>query len=223
MLKDFGQNDPKITKYVIDVFKPEDETLAEVRTRAVSAGLPEIQVGPMDRLHLEVLVAGIGAKKVVEIGTLAGYSGISLLRGMPLDGRLFTFEFDPHHAKVARESFKKAGLLSQVEILVGPALEQLPRIEEYGPFDLVFIDADKVNYPNYLEWAANNLRVGGVVLGDNAFAFGCIADDSFDGDHELEQSVLALREFNRLCVESGRFKATMLPTAEGLTMAVKIR
>lgn len=223
MLKDFGQNDPKITKYVVDVFKPEDKTLAEIRTRAVNQGLPEIQVGPMDRLHLEVLAAATNAKKVVEIGTLAGYSGISLLRGMPFDGRLFTFEFDPHHAEVARESFKRAGVLSQVEILIGPALEQLPRIEEFGPFDLVFIDADKVNYPKYLEWAAENLRVGGVVLGDNTFAFGYIAADSFDNDPELEQSVHALREFNKLCVESGRFKATMLPTAEGLTMAVKIK
>jgi caffeoyl-CoA O-methyltransferase len=144
------------------------------------------------------------------------------LRALPKDGKLFTFEFNPHHANVAKESFKKAGFENQVEIFVGPALDNLAQIEKEGPFDLVFIDADKVSYSHYLEWAADHLRIGGVVLGDNTFAFGMIADaDPRDADKR--NSVKALQAFNRDIVSSGRFRATILPTGEGLTMGVKLR
>jgi caffeoyl-CoA O-methyltransferase len=123
---------------------------------------------------------------------------------------------------VARETFEKAGIAGQVELHVGPALDNLARIEAAGPFDLVFIDADKVSYPRYLAWAGEHLRVGGIVLGDNTFAWGGIADERFD-DAEEEAAVKALREFNRVVAAGGRFRATLLPTGEGLTLGVKVR
>lgn len=212
----------KISKYVTDLFKPEDRLLAEVRQRAEAAGLPAIHVGRMDGLHLEVLTRAFGARKAVEIGTLAGYSGVCLARGMGPEGKLYTFEFEPKHAELARETFKKAGVANQVELFVGPALQNLSKIESQGPFDLVFVDADKVSYPQYLTWAANHLRVGGVVLGDNTFAWGGIAEDVFD-DAEEEAAVRALQAFNRESAQGGRFRSTILPTGEGLTIAVKVR
>jgi caffeoyl-CoA O-methyltransferase len=221
MSKQFGQGDPQIMQYAEKVFKPEDAVLREVRQRSDQNGLPPIQVGPMDGLHLEILTRASGALKAVEIGTLGGYSGICILRGMPRQGRLYTFEMVPKHAEVAAESFKKAGLDGRFEIFVGPALENLKKIEKQGPFDLVFIDADKTGYVSYLKWAAENLRVGGIVLADNTFAWGMIAVAK--PDPADEESVLALRDYNTEASTNGRFRSTVIPTAEGLTMSVKIK
>jgi caffeoyl-CoA O-methyltransferase len=222
-MKDFSNaSRPEIVEYTVDTFNPEDAILREVRERSERAGLPNIQVGSMDGLHLEVLARAAGARKAVEIGTLGGYSGICLLRGLQPGGKLHTFEYEALHADVARESFAKAGFTAQVRQYLGPALSNLPKVESEGPFDLVFIDADKPNYPAYLEWAAANLRVGGLLIGDNTFGFGMIADRKF-ADAEDEETVRALRTFNQQAASGGRFRATMIPTGEGLTVAVKIR
>ena len=216
-MKDYGAaSDDKLLKYLDRIFKPEDPVLKTIRERSLKAGLPEIQVGSMDALHLEVLTRAIGARKAVEVGTLGGYSGTAIARGLGEGGRLHTFELDQKHADLARESFQKAGVLGRVTIHVGPALDRLPSCEGEGPFDLVFIDADKETYPAYLAWAARHLRLGGVVLGDNAFAFGEIADGKGDG-------ASAMRRFNQELAQGGHFRATMLPTGEGLAMGVKVR
>lgn len=223
MLKNFSaEANEELGQYLNKIFAPEDSTLAEIRKRSESEGVRQIQVAPMDSLHLEVITRAIGAKKAVEIGTLAGYSGTAIARGLAPGGKLYTFEYEPLHAEVARKSFEKAGVASQVQIFVGAALDNLSKIEKEGPFDLVFCDADKENYPGYLEWAARNLRVGGVLLGDNTLGWGMITWDKFD-DAEDEKSVRGLQSFNRTAAQGGRFRATMLPTGEGLTMAVKIR
>lgn len=217
MTKAYSQTSSELESYVERVFHPEDPVLTEIRERAARAGLPDIHVGKMDGLHLEVLVRAMNAKKIVEIGTLAGFSGVCMARGMPPEGRLYTFEFDPKHAEVARESFKKAGVADQVEVIVGPAIETLPNIEKQGPFDLVFIDADKPSYPAYFEWAVNHLRKGGAMLADNTFAMGEIATSERNSPR-----VQALREFNERCANDPRLRATILPTSDGLTFAVRI-
>lgn len=215
MQKSFSGNDPRILDYVHHVFSPEDSILREIRLRSEQAGLPAIQVGSMDALHLEVLTRAVGARRVVEIGTLGGYSGVALARGLSAGGKLYTFEYEPKHAEVARESFLRAGLADRIEIFVGSALQNLPKISNRGSFDLVFIDADKENYPRYLEWAATNLRIGGVVLGDNTFAWGMIADERFE-NAEDEAAVRGLQAFNHELASGGRFRSTILPTGEGL-------
>jgi caffeoyl-CoA O-methyltransferase len=202
-------------------FAPEDPVLVEIRERSAKAGLPPIQVGAMDGLHLELIARAACAKKAVEIGTLGGYSGVCLLRGMGPDATLDTFELSPGNAEVARASFQRAGVASQARIHVGRALEKLAEIEGDGPFDLVFIDADKQSYPAYLAWAEQHLRVGGIVLGDNAFAFGHIHDPSWSGDGA--EAVAPLRAFAERLARGGRFRATMIPTEEGLAMGVKVR
>jgi caffeoyl-CoA O-methyltransferase len=220
-VKGFGQGDPALGAWAEEVFAPEDDVLREIRARSAAAGLPPIAVGPMDGLHLEVLARAAGARLAVEVGTLGGYSGVCLLRGMGAGGFLHTLEVSDRNAAVARESFARAGLERQVAIHLGDARDTLARIEGEGPFDLVFVDADKRGYPTYLAWAERNLRVGGVVLADNAFAFGHVHDPSWTG--EDAGAVAPLRELAERLARGGRFRATMIPTAEGLAMGVKVR
>ncbi|MCM2281293.1 MAG: O-methyltransferase [Bdellovibrionaceae bacterium] len=221
--KGFGQSDPKVVEYAHRVFKPEDPLLTSIREESRRQGLPDIEVGVFDGLHLEVLVGMTGARRVVEIGTLGGYSGIHILRGMQPTGHLHTFELNPHHADVARENFNRAGFgAERVTVHVGPALTNLANIEREAPFDVVFVDADKVHYPDYLRWAMEHLRIGGVVIGDNTFGWGQVYREKGVSDRE-DQVLTGLRTFNDLVANSGRFRATILPTAEGLTVGVKVR
>ncbi|MCA1663641.1 MAG: O-methyltransferase [Myxococcales bacterium] len=218
--KGFGQGSPELARWAERVFRPEDDVLREIRARSVAAGLPAIAVGRMDGLHLEILARAAGARRAVEIGTLGGYSGVCLLRGMP-DGRLDTFELEPGNAAVARDSFEKAGVAARVRIHVGRAVDKLREIEGDGPFDLVFIDADKSGYPAYLTWAEEHLRPGGIVLLDNAFGWGDVADPA-KADHPDAIAALASCA-ERLGAAGGRWRGTMIPTEEGLAIGVKVR
>ncbi len=220
-VKGYGQGDGALAAWAAAVYRPEDDVLQEIRERSAAAGLPPIQVGAFDGLHLEVLARASGARKAVEIGTLGGYSGVCLLRGMGEGGFLHTFEREPRHAEVARASFVRAGLAGQVEIHVGEAAERLRDVEGLGPFDLVFVDADKLGYPAYLAWAEEHLRVGGIVLADNAFGFGHVHEARPAG--ESADAMAALRRFGERLARGGRFRATLLPTAEGLSLGVKVR
>ncbi len=215
--KGFGAVDARIAPYVEQLLAPEDEILTEIRARSIAEGLPPIAVGPFDGRHLEVLARMAGARTVVEIGTLGGYSAVCLARALPEDGVLHTFELDPHHARVAEASLEAAGVRERVRIHVGPALERLRDIEDEGPFDFVFIDADKAAYPDYLAWVADNLRVGGTVTADNVFrrAAWSVPNDS-PGAEE------GIRRFNEELVRSGRFRATFLPLEDGLAVGVKV-
>jgi caffeoyl-CoA O-methyltransferase len=220
-IKAFGQGDAALAAWAESVYAPEDEVLREIRERSAAAGLPQVQVGRFDGLHLEVLARAVGARRAVEIGTLGGYSGVCLLRGMAPDGVLHTLELEPRHAAVARASFERAGFASRVRVHVGRAAEALPDLEREGPFDLVFVDADKTGYPGYLAWAEEHLRVGGVLLADNTFGFGHVHEERPAG--ESPAAMAALRAFSERLARGGRFRATMLPTAEGLSLGVKVR
>lgn len=228
--KAFGQGNPELAEYTETLFRPVDALLAQFQERARAAGLPEIQVGPMDGRHLEVLTRLLKPRSVVEIGTLAGVSGLCFLRGMeslPIDlsGALYTFEKNERHAEVARTNLEHAKEVekfrSHFEVFTGPAIENLMKIETKGPFDLVFIDADKPGYPNYFEWAVQHLRVGGAIIGDNTFAWGEVHRfETKTGNDRL--MVGSLHEFNRRVAEHPKLRGSILPTAEGLTIAVKI-
>jgi caffeoyl-CoA O-methyltransferase len=219
MNKPFGNSDPKLSDYVNRVYAPEDEVLAEIRARSAAAGLPDIQVAALDALHLEVLARAAGVKRAVEIGTLGGYSGVALLRGMGAGGELDSIELQPRHAEVARESFQRAGFGARARVHLGLAADILPGLAARGPYDLVFIDADKEGYPAYLDWATDNLRPGGLVLLDNAFLFGTLAD-SPGGDRAAQ--IRAMQSVHEMLARSGRFRATVLPTGEGLAFGVRL-
>ncbi len=217
MQKELGQNNPDIATYFDQLLTPEDSVLKKVREMTVKNGMPEIQVAKYDARHLEVLVRSMNAKKAVEIGTLAGYSGISIVRGLLPGGMLYTFDVSSKHLEIAKQSFDLAGVGSQVKMYLGEALIRLPEIEDNGPFDLVFIDADKANYVNYFYWAKKNLKVGGTILADNTFAWGNVHDPA-----NSDKMVAALREYNQVAASDRGFRTTIIPTCEGLTMSVKI-
>ncbi len=217
MEKELGQNDLNISKYFDELLKPEDELLKKVRLMCEQEGLPMIQVAKYDARHLEVIVSSLKPTVAVEIGTLGGYSGISILRGLPKTGRLLTFELSAKHAEIAKKSFELAGFSDRVQIFVGPALENLSKLEN-EEVDLVFIDADKQNYCNYFQWAKKVLKVGGVILADNTFAWGNVWDQSTE-----DQTVKSLQRYNEMAAKDPSFKTTIIPTNEGLTMSVRIK
>jgi caffeoyl-CoA O-methyltransferase len=217
--KAFAASDPRIAPYVLSVLEPEDAILAEIRSRSLAEGLPPIAVGPFDGRHLEVLARAIGARRIVEIGTLGGYSAVCLARALPpKDGIVHTFELDPRHARVAEESLRRAGVADRVSVHVGRALDRLRDVEPEGPFDLVFVDADKAAYPEYLAWASEHLRLGGVVLADNVFRRA-----AFPVAGDPPEAAEGIRRFNEALCRSGRFRATFLPIEDGLAVGVKIR
>jgi caffeoyl-CoA O-methyltransferase len=219
MNKSFGSEDSCVAEWLSQMYAPEDEVLTEIRARSAAAGLPDIQVAALDARHLEVLARAAGARRAVEIGTLGGYSGVSILRGLGETGELDTIDSEPRHAEVAHESFRRAGFGERARVHVGPALDVLPKLVARGPYDLVFIDADKEGYPRYLDWAADNLRSGGLVLLDNAFLFGHLPETPAG---ERAASIRAMQAVHEKLARSGRFRATPLPTGEGLAMGVKL-
>jgi caffeoyl-CoA O-methyltransferase len=219
MNKQFGNDDPDLSAYVARVYMPEDEVLREIRERSTRAGLPDIQLAALDARHLEILARACRARRAVEIGTLGGYSGVAILRGMEPDGVLDTVEIEPKHAKIARASFRKSGFGARAHVHVGRAQRILPRLARRGPFDLCFIDADKEGYPAYLDWAAHNLRPAGLVVLDNAFLFGRLAKKP-RGKAAVE--IAAMQKTHDMLANDGRFRATVFPTGEGMAVGVKI-
>ncbi|MGV9950440.1 O-methyltransferase [Streptomyces cellulosae] len=162
-----------------------DDALEAALRESDAAGLPPIAVSPLQGKLLQLLARIQGARRVLEIGTLGGYSTIWLGRALPADGRLVTLEYDPRHAEVAVRNIARAGLAEQVEVRVGPALESLPKLadEQPPPFDLVFIDADKANNPHYVEWALRLTAAGSLIVLDNVVRGGRVADpDNSDPD-----------------------------------------
>jgi predicted O-methyltransferase YrrM len=165
-----------VDRYITDLFAPPDAALTAALQASQSAGLPTINVSPPQGKFLQLLARALGARAILEIGTLGGYSTIWLARAMPAGGRLITLEADPKHAEIARANIARAGLAGVVELRLGRALDTLPQLaaEGRGPFDLIFIDADKPSYADYFTWALKLSRRGSVIIGDNVIRKGAV-------------------------------------------------
>lgn len=198
-----------VDEFVGSTIAPHDEALSEALAAADAAGLPAIQVSPPQGKLLNLLARSIGASSVLEFGTLAGYSTIWLGRALPADGRLITLEHDPRHAEVAQANLERAGLARLVDLRVGAALEALPALEAEGagPFDLVFIDADKVNTPAYFEWALERTRPGGLIVADNVVRGGTLGDAA-----DPDPATRAQRRLHEILAEEPRVSATTIQT-----------
>jgi predicted O-methyltransferase YrrM len=168
-----------VDHFLDDTVLQDDPVLSAALEASDAAGLPKIAVSPQQGKFLSLLAAATGARRILEIGTLGGFSTIWLARGAGPDGRVTTLEYEPKHAEVARANIERAGLGDRVEVLVGAALDTLPSVTG-GPFDLVFIDADKENNPGYLEWAVKLTRPGSVILVDNVIREGAILSPGQD-------------------------------------------
>ncbi|WP_042405570.1 O-methyltransferase [Streptacidiphilus carbonis] len=199
-----------------------DPVLDAVLKAGDDAGLPQIAVSAAAGEFLALLAGLVGARRILEIGTLAGYSAICMARALPADGRLVTLEYDPRHAEVARDNIAAAGLADRVEVRVGPALESLPLLqrEQQDPFDLVFIDADKVNSGNYVRWALELGHVGTLVVVDNVVRNGGVADTG-----STDPAIRGTQEALELIGAEPRLRGTVLQTVgskgyDGVALAV---
>lgn len=198
-----------VDSYISDLLVRPDEALEAALEGSEAAGLPAIQVAANQGKLLHLLARLQGARSILEVGTLGGYSTIWLARALPPGGRLITLELEPRHAEVARANIARAGLAERVEVRVGPASESLPRLTQEGvePFDLVFIDADKEGYPDYLGWALRLTRPGSLIVADNVVRGGALIDpDSSD------PRVQAVRRFIELVAAEPRLDATVIQT-----------
>ncbi|PZG93859.1 methyltransferase [Streptomyces sp. NTH33] len=198
-----------VDSYFTTLLSPEDEPLRAALRDSDAEGLPHINVTPNQGKLLQLLTRLQGARAILEIGTLGGYSTIWLARALPADGRLVSLEYDAHHADVARRNIARAGLDRIAEVRVGPALESLPKLadENPPPFDLVFIDADKVNNPHYVEWALRLTRTGSLIVLDNVVRGGSVADAS-----STDPSVRGTRAALELIAEHPRLEGTAIQT-----------
>jgi predicted O-methyltransferase YrrM len=198
-----------VDRYINSLLVPSDPALDAALAAGARAGMPAINVAPNQGKLLQILAKVVGARNILEIGTLAAYSTIWLARALPPGGRLITLEVNPLHAKVARANIAHAGLEGVVELCLGPALETLARLaaENRGPFDLIFIDADKPSYTEYLSWARKLSRRGSLIVADNVVRKGAVADAA-----TTDPLVQGIRRFNeRLAGEPG-MSATAIQT-----------
>ena len=209
-----------VDSYIDEYLVGPDEALEQALRTSAAAGLPTIAVSPSQGKLLFILAKAIRATRILEIGTLGGYSGIFLARAVAPHGRLVTIEADPKHAKVARLNFAHAGVHGVVEVRVGRALDVLPQLaaEGSGPFDLVFIDADKTEYPEYLDWAIRLCRAGGLIIADNVIRKGAVADAT-----SQDPLVRGVRRFMERVKADPRVTATAIQTVgvkgyDGLAM-----
>jgi predicted O-methyltransferase YrrM len=197
-----------VDDYIVDNFDLDDDVLRAAVAASVAAGMPQIQVSAALGRFLNLQARAIGARRILEIGTLAGYSSIWLARALPSDGRLVTLELSPKHAEVARGNLARAGLDLVAEVRVGPATESLKALvaEKVEPFDMVFIDADKEGYPDYLEWSLRLARPGTLIVADNVVRGGIIEPDHADS------RVQGIRRFNEMLASDPRVAATIMQT-----------
>jgi predicted O-methyltransferase YrrM len=211
-----------VDRYISDMLIPPDPILDAALQASADAGLPPINVAPNQGKFLQMLAKIQGAKRILEIGTLGGYSTIWLARALPADGQLITLEFEPKHAAVARKNFARAGLANVIELRPGPAIGSLRQLvtEKQKPFDFIFIDADKEGYPDYFTWSLKLSRRGTCIVADNVVRQGGVIDPA-----HKDPRVQGVRCFNELLAAEPRVTATTLQTVggkgyDGFTLAI---
>lgn len=208
--------DDQLSSYISSLFAVEDEYLLNARDDSPKYGLPGGNIKAEEGRFLQFLAYAIGASKAVEIGTLGGYSGIWIARGLRPGGKLITIDKEAKHAEVAQKHFEAAGLQKVVDIRVGNALQIISRLPDEGPFDFVFIDADRPAYPTFYNWAVENVRIGGIIAIHNAFRKGTVAGIGDDDEHTD-----LMRQLNRRIAEDPRVSSTIFPAGDGTLISVR--
>ncbi len=208
-----------VDNYLIEKLIPKDDILEQVLVNNQQAGLPAFDVAANQGQLLALFVRMTGAKRILEIGTLGGYSTIWMARELPTDGELLTLEADAHHASIARQNLQLAGVAERVKLIEGPALNSLEQLGEHPPFDLIFIDADKPSNPDYLRWALRYSRPGTLIIGDNVVRDGEVTNPRSD-----DARVQGVRTFIEMLGEDPRLTATAIQTVgvkgwDGFTLA----
>ena len=206
---------PEYFRYVAEHTTGEDSFLRELKSAATAAGMPPIWIAPEQASLMQILLRAARAREVIEIGTLAGYSAISMARALPEGGRVRTIELDPARATFARAWISRSDVAGKVEVLEGAGAEVLATLADHSA-DAAFLDADKPSYPRYLKECLRLVRPGGLVMADNAFAFGRLFEDGADGD------VQAVRAFNDLVTRTRELQSVIVPIGDGLWVGVRL-
>ncbi len=211
-----------VDAYINDLFVKEDQALLDVTASIENAGIPAISVSANQGKFLQILARLANAKKILEIGTLAGYSTIWMARALPSGGKLITLEFEPLHAEVAAKNIRQAKLDKLVDIRIGNAMELLPQLKEKGegPFDMIFIDADKPPYAEYFQWALKLSRPGTLIVADNVIRDGKVLEEDSD-----DENVTGVQRFNKMLAETAAVDATIIQTIgeklhDGIALAI---
>lgn len=205
-----------LSQYIVDLYVDETDAQRQISEKTAGQGLPQIDLRAEEGWMLMFFTRLVQAKHAIEIGTLAGYSATWIAKGLPEDGKLTTLELEARHATIARENLEANGLAHKVEILVGDANALLKTLR--GPFDLVFIDADKEGYDAYLNWAVENVRSGGLIMAHNAFQHGNIVAQQ--PDPARADGVKYIDAFNRRVAADKRLLSTIIPVGDGFTAAI---
>jgi caffeoyl-CoA O-methyltransferase len=211
----------QVDGYISSLVAPEDDALSAARTVSFDAGLPDIAISAAEGKFLHVLARVVNAQRILEIGTLGGYSTIWLARALPPHGRVITIEVDEHHADVAKSNIARANLAGRIEVRVGAALAVLPTLQ--GPFDFIFIDADKETYVEYFEWAVRLARPGALIVADNVVRKGEVLDPD-----TTETRALGAQRFNTALAQHRDVSAAIIQTVgakghDGMALAVVTR
>jgi len=201
--------------YLTERTRAEDTFLRDLKREAAAAGIPSIWIAPAQASFIQILLTLGRARAVVEVGTLAGYSAIVMARALPRDGQVRTIELEPRHADFAERWIARSDVAGKVEVLRGAGLEVLPRLATDSA-DAAFLDADKANYPNYLKECLRIVRRGGLIMADNAFAFG-----ELFADKPSDKEVAAMRRFNDLMAAEKSLDSIIVPFGDGLWVGVK--
>ncbi len=212
------EQDPKL-EYIRALYAPEDEVLQEIAAYLAGRDL-HIHIHPEEGKLLQILIRMHGVKQIAEIGTLAGYSAIWMARALPEDGHIHTIDRQKKHVDISREMIAKANLSDSITVHHGDALEVLEALGTKQQFDMVFIDAEKLQYMAYLEWAEAHLKPGGLIVADNTLLFGAVYEEECP-DFVRPTTWKVMRECNAALADPKRFCSLMLPTLEGLTIAIK--
>ena len=208
-----------LSEYIVTLFAPEDEVLGALREEGDRTGLPPTSISPDAGRFLQVLLRATAARRVLEVGTLGGYSAIWMARALPADGRLITIEREERHATLAERYVARAGLAAMIQVRRGRALDVLPSLDG-EEFDLVFLDADRSPLATYFEWAVRLVRPGGLIVAHNALLGGRVANAESRGDDE---DVRAVRDLNARIAVDPRVTSILVPAYDGFLVAVADR
>ena len=210
--------------YLAEVFSKEDTLLYQIRQESLKEGVAFMQISAYEGRILQFLCQALQVNKAVEIGTLYGYSSLMIARALPENGKLFTLDIHKERQRKAREFIRNDPASHKIQFLSGPASDSLKKLEEEGkgPFDMVFIDADKASYLDYLYWSTRNLKPRGLLIADNTFLFGAVYGEPEEGrNKEDDKALLVMKQFNQELARQDLYFSTLIPTDEGLTVAIK--
>lgn len=208
----------ELFQYIVDTFAQEDDLLKRMPAEAEAKGIPLIHISPEQGKFLQVMMAATGGRKVLEVGSLFGYSTLWMARALPADGKLISLELNPLHADTTRHNIAQAGLAHRVEVHQGDARALLPKLAHEAPFDLAFIDAEKAQYVDYLDQVIDLMRPGGMIIGDNASANGGVWQTKPPADQRAY--VAAIRAFNERMAADPRLVSLLVPISDGMNVAV---